>query len=258
MTRSVNSLKKARNYFGNIVGKAAFLLAVSALQAHAEGDDSYICDQIAAAASAQTGVPISVLKAISLTETGRKRGGGMRPWPWTVNMEGKGVWFDTEDEAKSYVFKHFKRGARSFDVGCFQINYKWHHQNFSSLEEMFDPLANGLYAAKFLNDLFVEKGNWRDAAGAYHSRTPKYADKYKARFSKFRSRFAEQDKNPPVLALADAGDPTVENTPIPELSLAPRVNNFPLLQTGTGTKSLGSLVPAGRGMIRPFFSNGNG
>ena len=47
-------------------------------------------------------------------------------------MEGKGKWFQTRDEALSYVFKHFKRGARSFDVGCFQINFKWHGQAFPS------------------------------------------------------------------------------------------------------------------------------
>ena len=124
----------------------------------AEADDSLVCDRISQIASQQTGVPISVLKAISLTETGRKRGAEFRPWPWTVNMEGKGVWFDNEDDARSFVYKHFKRGARSFDVGCFQINYKWHHQNFNSLDEMFDPLINGLYAARFLTDLYREKG----------------------------------------------------------------------------------------------------
>ena len=193
-----------------------------------------ICDQVAQIASNNTGVPITVLQAITRTETGRKKDGHFTPWPWTVNMEGKGVWFDTPDAARAYVFKHFKRGARSFDVGCFQINYKWHHKAFSSIEEMFDPLANATYAARFLKDLYAELGNWPDAAGAYHSRTPKYADKYKAIFNKHH-------RNAPGATMAVAA-PRDARSPIPKRS--PRVNNFPLLQDGGGRR-LGSLVPIG-------------
>lgn len=193
-----------------------------------------LCEQAAVIAAAQSGVPVSVLKAISLTETGRTRAGVTRPWPWTVNMEGKGVWFDSEDEARTYAETHFDSGARSFDVGCFQINYKWHKQAFSSIREMFDPIKNALYAAKFLNDLFAEKGNWEEAAGAYHSRTPKYANRYKARFSSYRARFAHEDNQPQLSASLPTPTP-----PIP----ASRINTFPLLQSGRGGNAMGSLVP---------------
>jgi len=197
----------------------------AALVSHAPGE---ICDAAAQLASRQTGVPLDVLQAITRTETGRKRNGRFEPWPWTVNMEGKGVWFTTLDEARAYVFRNFKRGARSFDVGCFQINYKWHHQGFSSIDEMFDPEANALYAARFLRRLYDEHGNWIDAAGSYHSRTPKYANRYKAVFERHRRAAPE---GAPVLASA-------------EPSLAPRVNTYPLLQAGNGAQ-LGSLVPIG-------------
>ena len=146
-------------------------------------------------------------------------------------MEGKGVWFDDPDAARAYVFKHFKRGARSFDVGCFQINYKWHHSAFSSIDEMFDPVANATYAGRFLQDLYAEYGNWSDAAGAYHSRTPKHANRYKAIFEKHRRRAPGET----VLAVANANAPARQN-PKP-----PRINTYPLLQSG-GTR-LGSLVP---------------
>jgi len=53
--------------------------------------------------------------AISLTETGKNIGGTLSPWPWTVNMEGAGVWFETQQEALAYVNAHFARGARSFE-----------------------------------------------------------------------------------------------------------------------------------------------
>ncbi len=224
-------------------------------------DLSVICDQVAAHAADQSGVPISVLKAISLTETGRKRGGAFRPWPWTVNMEGKGAWFDTKEEALAYVQENFDRGARSFDVGCFQINYKWHGQNFASIEEMFDPRINALYAARFLTELYAETGTWTRAAGAYHSRTPSFAERYAARFDTFRARLLAEDAPggdgvptiPDIVLVANGGRLEVPLPGTGETRIADnRPNTYPLLQTG-GTGGLGSLVPIGNGSGMSLF-----
>jgi hypothetical protein len=197
-----------------------------------------ICDQVARQASSESGVPLSVLQAITRVETGRAKTKGTQPWPWTVNMEGKGVWFDTEDEARAYVFQHYKRGARSFDIGCFQINFKWHGQAFNSIEEMFDPITNARYAAKFLTQLYNETGDWSAAAGAFHSRTPKYADKYKVRFDRFRSALMN---DPP--AQADESVDLVSIARNQAQTTVPRENRFPLLLAGAQPGSLGSLVP---------------
>ncbi|MGH1330231.1 MAG: lytic transglycosylase domain-containing protein [Paracoccaceae bacterium] len=216
---------------------ALIVLFITALFAHPvlSKNAADICESIAAQVSKETGVPQSVLQAISLNETGRKNEGRFRPWPWTVNMEGKGVWFDSYPEALAFAKKEFARGARSFDLGCFQINYKWHHQAFSSIEEMFDPAANARYAAKFLSELYAEKGDWTEAAGAYHSRTPKYANRYSARFAKFRAQF-EQSPIAPQLA---GNIPTIIAKP----ERAARVNTFPFLVAGSTSAGFGSLVP---------------
>jgi len=211
--------------------------------------NSEICEIVAEQAARKSGVPVSVLKAISLTETGRKTGGQFRPWPWTVNMEGTGHWFDTLDEARAYVSREFKRGARSFDVGCFQINFKWHGEAFTSIDEMFDPLHNALYAAKFLSDLYTETGSWNAAAGAYHSRTKEFADRYAARFADLRRRYASEDSAP---VATDARDsiPDIPDIVLamngPERSVAPpRVNSYPLLQRSGDTRPpLGSAPGA--------------
>lgn len=224
--------------------------------ATATADLSVICDQVASEASRRTGVPISVLKAISLTETGRKRGGAFRPWPWTVNMEGKGLWFDSETEARAYVDKEYKRGARSFDVGCFQINYKWHGEAFRSIDDMFDPLTNALYAARFLQSLYAEKGSWSSAAGAYHSRNAKFADKYQARFDRIRNSLLKEDgQEIPdipdiVLAASGGGTPAVAEP----IAAVVRINRYPLLQTGE-VQGLGSLVPLSRGGAVSLFGS---
>ncbi|MCW3782038.1 transglycosylase SLT domain-containing protein [Defluviimonas sp. CAU 1641] len=207
---------------------------------------------VAAEASQRTGVPVSVLRAISLTETGRRRGRAIRPWPWTVNMEGKGLWFESEREARTYVYKEYDRGARSFDVGCFQLNFKWHGAAFRSIDDMFDPLTNALYAARFLKSLHAEQGSWSRAAGAYHSRTPEYAGRYQARFDRFRNSLLAQDTNeipaiPDIVGVANDDFPSSEGTdPDAMVGAIARVNRYPLLQTG-GTSGLGSLVPLGNG-----------
>lgn len=186
-----------------------------------------ICQHVAARVAAETDVPLNVLLSISLTETGRRKHGTFKPWPWTINMEGKGSWFDSRAEAFAYVSKHFNKGARSFDVGCFQINYKWHGQHFDTLEDMFDPLTNARYAARHLAELFAEKGSWLDAAGAYHSRTPKYANRYKKRFSRILASLDETI----VAELAAKAQPVS------------RVNRFPLLIAAGEKPSAGSLFP---------------
>ncbi len=195
-----------------------------------------ICDAAAVRAARSSGIPVDVLRAISLTETGRKREGSFEPWPWTVNMEGKGVWFDTPDEALRYVEKHYDRGARSFDVGCFQINYRWHGNAFASIPDMFDPDQNAAYAARFLSELFEEFGDWSKAAGAYHSRTPKFADRYKARFNRIRASLDDVTEDHPIAA----PNPTTQVIAAhPEHN---RVNSYPLLRMSQGEAGLGSLV----------------
>lgn len=210
-----------------------------------------LCDQAAARASAASGVPLSVLRAIALTETGRTKQGSFRPWPWTVNMEGKGVWFDSLGEARDYVARHHARGARSYDVGCFQINYRWHGQHFATLDQMFDPDANAAYAARFLGELYAEFGDWSRAAGAYHSRTPYFAAKYRQRFERIRGRLIGADGEDAPVALAAAPAEPVQAPAAVAAPLPPRAadaveirdNRFPLLVDTGAARGLSSLVP---------------
>ncbi|HVH03756.1 MAG TPA: lytic transglycosylase domain-containing protein [Amaricoccus sp.] len=143
-----------------------------------------ICERAIVAGARAVGVPPEVLHAISLTETGRPDGGRLRPWPWAINREGQGHWFKSRDEAFAFATASVAANRPSFDVGCFQINYYWHGRNFPSLETMFDPVAGATYAARFLKSLYLERGSWLAAAGAYHSQSPDRASVYRARFER--------------------------------------------------------------------------
>lgn len=142
----------------------------------------WLCDEAASAAAYSFEVPADVMHAITRVETGRLIEGDLRPWPWSVNLNGQANWFDSKIEALHFVFEKFRSGNRSFDAGCFQINYKWHGSKFSSIEDMFDPEISARYAAAFLRKLFEKHGNWREAVGAYHSKTPDLAERYLVNF----------------------------------------------------------------------------
>ncbi|WP_368040316.1 transglycosylase SLT domain-containing protein [Ruegeria atlantica] len=187
-----------------------------------------VCDHAAQRAARAEGVPLDIMHAIARVETGRTVDGALQPWPWTINVEGKGIWFTSELEAKSYVFGIFKAGKRSFDVGCFQINYRWHGKAFRSIDAMFDPDENATYAAQFLKELYAELGSWNAAAGAYHSRTPALANAYTERF---QTILAQLDEQAPT-AFASRDPFTGAASPL-----------FPPRAEPADTGAMGSLVP---------------
>jgi hypothetical protein len=182
-------------------------------------DPAAQCEAAAVQASEESGVPLRILQAIDVVESGRKSAGRLRPWPWTVNLHGEGHWFSTQHEARDFLKGAQGEGARSFDVGCFQLNHRWHGAAFPSAEAMFDPLENARYAARFLARLRAREGDWGAAVAAYHSATPDKAEAYRARFDTAYAALA-QTPAAPAPALRD--------------------NRFPLLH---GRGSGASLVP---------------
>ncbi len=197
-----------------------------------------LCETAARNASQRHGVPLDVLRAVALVETGRARNGRMEPWPWAVNLGGPGAWPDTRKAALKLARDQRDLGQRNFDLGCFQVNYRWHGHNFSSLDDMIDPEKNADYAARLLRKHKAQRGSWDSAAGAYHSATPALAARYIARFRSLRGQTA------PPLPVQTATTPPA------------RDNNFTLLQAG-GEQSMGSLVPIStRGASQPLIQLG--
>ncbi len=126
------------------------------------------------------GIPSHLLSAIASTESGRYHEGlKIRlPWPWTINAEGKGYYFDTKEEAIAAVTKMRARGVESIDVGCMQVNIHHHPNAFISISQAFEPENNVAYAASFLRNLYQDEGSWKKAASDYHSKTPERGNQY--------------------------------------------------------------------------------
>ncbi len=211
--------------------RAALILAAglsAALSQPARPDPAGLCMQAAQAAARTHGVPLDVMRRIALLETGRTRDGQLRPWPWALNIGGDGHWLTSRRAARDRARAARAQGRRNIDLGCFQINYRWHGQNFASLDAMLDPARNADYAARFLHDNYVRLGDWLAAVGAYHSRTPVHARRYKARYA--------------ALALPpEPAAPVGSQRPAP----AVRPNGYALLTANGAPGARGSLVPRG-------------
>lgn len=179
-----------------------------------------ICTAAARNAALQTGVPENLLVAITITET-RQSGSA---WPWSINRSGEGNWYPDRPAAE-VAARSFVDAGDSIDVGCFQLNTRWHGHAFASVEAMLDPDANALHAAGFLRDLYAETGGWAAAVAAYHSRDPDRGEAYLLRVGE-------------VLASLSSGLPNAMIDPTP----VSRANGFPLLSGGLPGAS-GSIVP---------------
>lgn len=124
-----------------------------------------LCERQMVRAAEKYGVPLGVLYAVGLTETGR--GDSLRPY--ALNIEGKASYDDDKAGALRRFATARAAGKKLIDVGCMQINHHFHSGQFSSVEEMFEPAANVDYAARFLKELKGREGNWTMAVARYHA-----------------------------------------------------------------------------------------
>jgi hypothetical protein len=126
-------------------------------------------------------LPPGLLQSIAKAESGRPiaSANDIRPWPWTIDANGNGLFFDSKaaaiawmrDQASHFIF---------VDVGCMQIDLHYHPNAFASMDDAFDPGVNADYAARFLVALYSGEagGDWDIAVGLYHSHSALLAADY--------------------------------------------------------------------------------
>ncbi len=193
------------------------------------------CGPAIAQASAGRQLPPGLLNAMARVESGRPdaRSGRLTPWPWTIDANGAGYIYPTEQAAERAAAAFEAAGITSLDIGCLQVNLAQHPDAFASLAQAFDPAANANYAADFLLGLERKFGNWPQAVAAYHSQTPALGEPYVARV------FAQWQGHAPAMALADA-----TSAPAPGMTPGPGIS--PGLGLG-----MSPLVPPARIMLQP-------
>ncbi|MEI9899729.1 MAG: transglycosylase SLT domain-containing protein [Hyphomicrobium sp.] len=124
-----------------------------------------VCEQELVRAAAVHNVPLGMLYAIGLSESGRR--GSLQPY--ALNVDGRAAYELSKPEALR-AFRQAKLGGAKFiDIGCMQINHRYHSGSFDTVEDMFDPAKNVAYAARFLSDLKEREGSWTKAIARYHA-----------------------------------------------------------------------------------------
>ena len=170
--------------------KASIIFTMSFLilakEAFADNTDKLkLCENTIESIELQTDIPKGLLLSIGKAEAIRKINNKFIIWPWTINHAGKSLFFDNKEQMKNYVFKNLKRKDFNIDVGCMQINIKWHKNNFKKISDMFEVNPNISYAASFLKQLKNKHGSWDKAIKHYHSSDPKKNNPYLIKVKSF-------------------------------------------------------------------------
>ena len=170
-----------RNFF------CAMVIGSLGLASFAEGSDSRLCDESIEIVAASSFVPREVLYKIARLESGRHMDGRHVSWPWSLNNGGKGYFLKDSATALSTLSSLRAKGKTNIDVGCMQLNIRWHADFFDSLQQMMNPLDNVRYAARYLEQLYKETGSWEKTVKFYHSRNAKFNSVYYAKYKKIKS-----------------------------------------------------------------------
>lgn len=184
--RNVNALTDNRYKTETLIqhqAKAALKKTVSPAE---------MCSIAAAKAEKEFNIKPNLLQTIAMVESGRwdNKLGKRIAWPWTVHANGKGYYYDSKEKAIAAVKAMQKKGITNIDVGCMQINLKYHGKAFNAITEAFEPEKNVAYSAKFLNQLHKRnKKDWKKTAMHYHSKDWRKGTNYKNRLEKHYTQY---------------------------------------------------------------------
>ena len=172
-----------------------------------------VCGKIIKQTEIDLKIPENLLLSIALTESGRKVGKKFFPWPWSINVKGKGYFLKNKIQLISLAKNNLKKKNKNFDLGCMQINYYYHGHKFKDIAEIINPKINVTWAGKFLINLKEKHKTWDEAISRYHSNTKWRKKQYLA---KVMNNWAFVGKTKKIALKNDAGGQkknTISNLP---------------------------------------------
>ena len=134
--------------------------------------------------AASRGIPASVLYAVALTESGKQvdQREGYRPWPWTLNVAGRGYYFTSRLDAWRALTGWLEAGKRSIDIGLMQVNWRYHQDRLGTPWQALEPYHNLRVGAEILQACYQSRQDWWASVGCYHApMNPQRADQYRRR-----------------------------------------------------------------------------
>ena len=117
------------------------------------------------------GIPARLFYAIALAESGRTLAStsSPRPWPWTLNIAGEGLYFNSRWEAWRALDESLRAGQDSVDIGLMQVNWRFHHDKLQSTWLALEPRHNLRVAASILRACYRQRRDWWLSVGCYHA-----------------------------------------------------------------------------------------
>ena len=153
----------------NVLITLFFLLFIFTINISFAEDNNEICKIITNKVEKKLKLPQKLLTSISLVETGRVTKNKHYTWPWSANVEGQSYYFNNKESMIKFLKIKIQNKITNFDVGCMQINYKYHIKKESNLELFVDPNYNVNWAGIFLKELYKKHKSWNKAISRYHS-----------------------------------------------------------------------------------------
>jgi len=134
----------------NQIWLCGIIAALSTFRAEAaDAEGSRPCEREMIRSAQLHGIPLGILYAVGLTETGRR--GILHPY--AIGAKGTTVFAGSLRQAMESFEAMRRQDVTLIDLGCMQINYHYHADRFPSVQAMFDPARNVDYAARFLKEL---------------------------------------------------------------------------------------------------------
>ena len=134
--------------------------------------------------AAEYGIPYTVLYAVAMAESGvgTNDKGTRHPWPWTLNVGGRGHVYASREAAWNALNTFIAQGERSIDIGLMQVNWRYHENKLVDTWRALDPYFNLRVGAGILRQCFEQRGDWWKSVGCYHAPSnPVRAWRYRSR-----------------------------------------------------------------------------
>jgi len=168
--------------FGKLLTRAAIVSALAITSIKAIGAD--VIPQGYQTIARETGVPAPLLYAVALTESGQSRlsQSHWRPWPWTLNISGRGQDFASRRAAWLALQNALGDEDASVDIGLMQVNWRYQHRDLGSPWQSLDPYHNLRVGAAILKRCHSSDVDWWKSVGCYHApNNPVRAQHYRER-----------------------------------------------------------------------------
>jgi hypothetical protein len=128
--------------WGRIIVAALFICSAAA---EVRADNARPCEREMARAARLHGIPLGILYAVGLTETGRR--GAL--YPYALGTEGQTVFAKNIDDAMASFEAMRHKGIKLIDLGCMQINHYYHGDKFDSGERCSIPPGTSIMPRAF-------------------------------------------------------------------------------------------------------------